>query len=677
MRRLILVALLAWGLTAPAAAEGPDVTVLNRIAPSVVRIVAEGCAGSEPARTGSGFVWGSLRQVVTDLHVVIGCRTIRVGYQGIDELSARIANVYVKADLVLLDVDRPPAAVGGLDLAGDVPSVGATVDAFGYPLGLPERDTKELHISYATAGSPELRQGLPAEVLTALQNQGFPALDIDVLHLDGNLLPGHSGAPLIDDAGHVVGVGSGGLARGTVGIGWAVRAQYVSQLPDHHDPLPTGTQEAAASFAYAVPAAAADTVRCGGLTLVRTRTVDLAELASGSDDPDRLEPLARALTASSVSALRAIRFAIWTETTSGAAIAVPAGLAIAPTTEGCGVQLPPPNLRLVIRISPLAGAVASLPWDLARNRLQWESFLAIDRQIGSGITYRGYGLTDGAHLVNGAEVLRRIGEGHGKNGENIRMFRADLAGRGAYIMIAAIDTAAQPPERMGTEERAAWASALFAVQLSSFPPLPGEPANGSKPFPRTFELTSCGDLGLSLLHSTTLDALAKGETDAPAAPDGADAAVGLWVNPGWGFALPLPAGMAPAASDTACVMRWREHSRVRFVVRSVTRSAAMTRARRSGNDKATWAAALETEQSGFVRQLATLADTAWREPAPEVRLRRQTWQLTSANGSRAIVIRIHGLEYALFFAALLEPDAYPRVRRLADQTIAATGGGLP
>ncbi len=674
MRRLTLAALLAWGLAAPAAAEGPDLTVLNRVAPSVVRIVAEGCAGAEPARTGSGFVWGSGRQVVTDLHVVIGCHTVRIGYQGIDELSARIANVFVQADLVLLDVDRPPAAVGGLDLAGDVPSVGATVDAFGYPLGLPERDTKELHISYATAGSPELRQGLPADVLASLQQQGFPALDIDVLHLDGNLLPGHSGAPLIDGAGRVVGVGSGGLARGTVGIGWAVRAQYVAQLPDHHDPLPAGTEAAAASFAYAAPAAAADTVQCGGLTLVRTRTVDLAGLAASSDDPDRLEPLARALTASSVAALKTIRYAIWTETKSGAAIAVPAGLAIAPMAEGCGVQLRPPNLRLVMRIGPLAGAVASLPWDLARNRLQWESFLAIDRLIGSGITYRGYGLTDGPHLVNGAEVLRRIGDGHGADGKSVRMFRADLAGRGAYIMIAAIDTAAEPPERMSAEARAAWAAALFAVQLTSFPPLPGEPPNGSKPFPRTFDLTRCGDLGLTLLRSTTLAALAQAGGDR--APARTDAPVGLWVNPGWGFTLPLPAGLAPGESRSACVMRWREHSRVRFVVRSINRAAAVERARRGGGE-ATWAAALEAEQSGFVQQLGRLAGAAWREPAPEVRSRRQTWQMTAANGSRATVVRVHGLEYALFFAAVLEPDAYPAVRRLAERTIAATGGGLP
>ncbi len=674
MRRLTLAALLAWGLAAPAAAEGPDLTVLNRVAPSVVRIVAEGCAGAEPARTGSGFVWGSGRQVVTDLHVVIGCRAVRVGYQGIDELSARIANVFVQADLVLLDVDQPPAAVGGLDLAASVPTVGATVDAFGYPLGLPERDTKELHISYATAGSPELRQGLPADVLAALQKQGFPALDIDVLHLDGNLLPGHSGAPLIDGAGRVVGVGSGGLARGTVGIGWAVRAQYVGQLPSHHDPVPTGSEEAAARFAYAEPAAAADTVRCGGLTLVRTRTADLADLAASSDDPDRLEPLARALTASSVAALGTIRYAIWTETASGAAIAVPAGLAIAPTAEGCDLQLRPPNLRLVMRIGPLAGAVASLPWDLARNRLQWESFLAIDRLIGSGITYRGYGLTDGPHLVNGAEVLRRIGDGHGADGRTIRMFRSDLAGRGAYIMIAAIDTAAEPPERMGAEERAAWAAALFAVQLSSFPPLPGEPPNGSKPFPRTFDLARCGDLGLTLLRSTTLGALAKTGKDQPSART--DAPVGLWVNPDWGFTLPLPAGMAPAASESACVMPWREHDRVRFVVRTVSRSAAMARARR-GDGRATWAAALEAEQSGFVRRLATLAGATWRDPSPAVRARRQSWQMTSADGRRAIVIRIHGLEYALFVAALLEPDVYPRVRTLADHAIAATGEGLP
>ena len=53
---------------------------------------------------------------------------------------------------------------------------------------------------------------------------GFPHLNQEVLHLEGDLLPGDSGAPILNEKGHVVAIGNGGLKRGQVGLGWAIPA---------------------------------------------------------------------------------------------------------------------------------------------------------------------------------------------------------------------------------------------------------------------------------------------------------------------------------------------------------------------------------------------------------------------------------------------------------------------
>jgi S1-C subfamily serine protease len=552
----LVLALLAAVARAAGPSDGPDGDTLVKVAKSVVQVIASGCAGGEGDRAGSGFVLGSDGSIVTDLHVVAGCGTIQAKYQGIDQLPAKIVRVLKLRDLALLKVDHPPA-VPGLMLSGGVPQVKEELDVIGFPLGLPAYDNTPLHVTLATQTTPELRAALRQQELDQLKSVGFPDLDTQVIRVDGNLLPGHSGAPLIDFKGQVAGVGSGGLEHGTVGIGWAIRAQYVADLLNSKDTAAVAAGGVSSvSFAAALPHRdkVDSTVKCGELSLVRRQVKPAGKLIASADDPVKLRRLVQDLTSLKVEALEHEPFAIWTEPKSGAGIAIPAGSRIEPGSENCVVHTSVPTIDYIISLTPTTEDTKSAAWELAADREGWVRLhqamaLAGTRMVG----------IDRVHSINrrtenGGLISRLMLIGQRQDGTPIRVFLNTLAGRGALIAIFVInrDVRAEddqpsakntPPERGNTtatkqttvsdepelpslsvlptvsfrpatlqsegEKNAelAWARSLLAVNFTAFPPLQAtEPPGGDKqdegseddtlvaPGARSYPRIRCGEL---------------------------------------------------------------------------------------------------------------------------------------------------------------------------------------
>jgi hypothetical protein len=384
-----LIRLVAAGIlvAVPAMAQdaGPSAAALAQVAPSVLRVVASGCTGDEAARAGSGFSWPEPGHVVTDLHVVAGCSQISVGYQQIDDRPAHVERVLVAADLALLTVDHPPAAPA-LPITAEMPPVGAQIDVFGFALGQPTRDTHPLHLTFANQETPLLSDALPDDLRTEVRRIGFPALDTQVLRLDGNLLPGHSGAPLLDAQGRVVGIGSGGLERGAVGVGWAVRAQYLSKLLTSEDKMPAAGAMARSAFATPEPSSGKgdDIIRCGGLTLIRRRIAPLGDIAASADDPAMLQRLAEAAGVP-LERLAANRFGIWTEPASAAGVVLPIKLPIQAGADMCVIPSFVPSVRYLVRVVPLAGAIADPGWAQRVRAEERRSLALIEQAVGSPI----------------------------------------------------------------------------------------------------------------------------------------------------------------------------------------------------------------------------------------------------------------------------------------------------
>ncbi len=157
----------------------------------------------------------------TNQAISVAC-VFRSGIQGKEqELSAKIlaadASGDPTRDLAVLsceNVNQPPDPIS---FTHDEPKLGTPLLMFGYPFGA--------ILNVARSGNP------PVTLNRASVSQLEPdqSGDVAMLKVDGNLDPGNSGGPIVDDAGQLVGVavGKSSLADG---IGFVIPRSRLEQL---------------------------------------------------------------------------------------------------------------------------------------------------------------------------------------------------------------------------------------------------------------------------------------------------------------------------------------------------------------------------------------------------------------------------------------------------------------
>ena len=189
--------------------------------------------------TGSGFVVAEGGYVLTNRHVATGPGRLVVRWPGVDKpVDARVIAADEDLDLALLQAEVPAdAGLRPLRLSDESPARGASVAAFGFPLG--ERVGKGLKL---TTG-----------VVSATDEQ----TENGMILLDCRINPGNSGGPLCNPRGEVVGVVTArSLASAEVDSygmavpGSAAREFLQQTLPDYDadrippDNLPEGQWDA-------------------------------------------------------------------------------------------------------------------------------------------------------------------------------------------------------------------------------------------------------------------------------------------------------------------------------------------------------------------------------------------------------------------------------------------------
>ncbi|KAB7623926.1 trypsin-like peptidase domain-containing protein [Alkalilimnicola sp. S0819] len=213
-------------VAAPSAAtlprgEAPTLApLLERVLPGVVDIVVEGpldrgsgapaLAGAGKRQfegIGAGVVLDAERgHILTNAHVLEAAERITVRSHDGHRRQARLVGTDPSTDLALLHIAHPPPGLRNLVWSKPGSTrVGDLVLAIGNPFGL-----------YASISSG---------VVSALGRQGLGIQGYeDFIQTDAAINPGHSGGPLVNLKGEVVGINLAILAPGggSIGIGFAL-----------------------------------------------------------------------------------------------------------------------------------------------------------------------------------------------------------------------------------------------------------------------------------------------------------------------------------------------------------------------------------------------------------------------------------------------------------------------
>lgn len=162
--------------------------------------------------TGTGFIVSDQGHVVTNEHVVRGCRELRV--RGLDEnLSpAKLVAASRPDDLALLKIEMKPAAVAPFRSKELRP--GDAVVAFGFPM------------SGLLASSGNLTVGNVTALVGTRNDERF-------LQTSTPIQPGNSGGPLLDMNGRVVGVTTSSIPS-LQNVNFAVKSEVAAAFLDKH-----------------------------------------------------------------------------------------------------------------------------------------------------------------------------------------------------------------------------------------------------------------------------------------------------------------------------------------------------------------------------------------------------------------------------------------------------------
>ncbi len=190
--------------------------VITATEPAVVRIQPLPDQEGKPERrgTGSGFLFHSDGQILTNAHVVEGHEQVQVTLQDGRVFTGRVQGSDPLTDVAVVQIegqDLPTIRLGDSDQL----QAGDWAIAIGNPLGLD---------SSATAGIIS-GIGRTASDIGALEAR------VAFLQTDAAINPGNSGGPLLNATGEAIGVNSA-IIRGAQSVGFAIPINQARRIAD-------------------------------------------------------------------------------------------------------------------------------------------------------------------------------------------------------------------------------------------------------------------------------------------------------------------------------------------------------------------------------------------------------------------------------------------------------------
>lgn len=300
----------------------PSEAIVENMRKSVVRIQSGN-------KVGTGFLWKNQNWVVTTLHLIQNKNNIKVeldnGFR-----TARIIKVLVRHDLALLQLDAPVGDTNPIFSSVGTSSFNSSIYTMGYNGGgnTGTLIDRTFRLGYSSTG--KLEGLLPKSIRDDLNSCKRPDPGIQVLYLEGSLLPGFSGAPIVSNNGKLIGIADGGLDKGASSISWGINASELSRLEISTEAIPTWSACGSggdATFAADIAFEGKDILylESGDFLFVKTKTRTIAEMVTTIDDQYGLNQLLQAYSVGNNFDYFNFRYDIYEDIHSGAAFCVPEG----------------------------------------------------------------------------------------------------------------------------------------------------------------------------------------------------------------------------------------------------------------------------------------------------------------------------------------------------------------
>ncbi len=199
-------------------------SIYERTNPSVVNIqVVLPPSGISPGGSalGSGFVWDTEGNIITNNHVIDGATRITVVFYDGTTVDAKLTGADADSDLAVIKVNPEGLDLRPVTMADSaLVKVGQLAIAIGNPFGLQGTMT--------TGFISGVGRLLPATQNTVGPNYSIP----DIIQTDAAINPGNSGGVLLDDTGAVIGITQSiATTSGTsAGVGFAIPSAIIKQV---------------------------------------------------------------------------------------------------------------------------------------------------------------------------------------------------------------------------------------------------------------------------------------------------------------------------------------------------------------------------------------------------------------------------------------------------------------
>ena len=197
-------------------------TIYSTSLPSIVHIkVRQTVPGffqnQERTGEGSGFIWDTEGNIVTNYHVVASASIVDVEFADGSQYPASVIGLDPNSDLAIIKVNSNGKILTPLNL-GDSTNVkvGNHTIVIGSPFG------QEFSMS----------SGIVSAIKRTVPSQNTLFSIPNVIQTDAAINPGNSGGPLLDIEGNVIGINSQIISRsgGNQGIGFAIPINSVKKI---------------------------------------------------------------------------------------------------------------------------------------------------------------------------------------------------------------------------------------------------------------------------------------------------------------------------------------------------------------------------------------------------------------------------------------------------------------